>query len=433
MHAAPMMTSGAGRAASKRSHTQQQHQQQQQQQSRPHCRRRPSAAAAAPSSRPSRRRPDAAAAAAPSDNGGDPSPVLLINSVSGQMGQAVARAALRAGIEIYPSTLVATDAMAAEQPSIPVRGTAAAVAAVGPSHRDAELARALEAHGARLVAVDYTAPDAVHDMADLYQRHGVPFVMGTTGGDRARLLDEARASGCFAVIAPQMGKQIVAFQAMLEMAAEAFPGAFAGYTLSVVESHQATKKDTSGTAKAVVASLLVLGAGGTGSPLEPVPAAHAAAAAAGPRDGDADEEEEDEEDDRRRRAGGNGGRGGGAAAVATKRGERAAAAAAARLRSAPFSSADIAMVRDPAHQVSEMGVPPDALQGHAFHTYRLVAPDGSVAVELQHNVVGRSVYAEGSVDAALFLARRVAEAARGGGDGQRVYNMVDVLRAGAMR
>jgi 4-hydroxy-tetrahydrodipicolinate reductase len=354
-------------------------------------------------------------------------PVLLINSVSGNMGQAVARAALRAGIEVYPSTLVATDDIARDKPSVSVAGTSLSVAAVGPSGRDAEIERALTQHGARLVAVDYTAPDAVHDMAGLYQRHNLPFVMGTTGGDRDRLLREARESGCYAVIAPQMGKQIVAFQAMLEMAAEAFPGAFAGYTLRVVESHQSTKKDTSGTAKAVVASLLALGAGGSGSPVDPVPASYAAAAAAGRTSEDDDDDGEEEEEDKRRAGGG---RSGSSSSSGSKRRDEraAAAAAAARLRSAPFSSADIQMVRDPKDQVSLMDVPSNALLGHAFHTYQLVAPDGSVAVELQHNVVGRAVYAEGSVDAAIFLARAVAQ-----GTEQRVYNMVDVLRAGAMR
>lgn len=41
--------------------------------------------------------------------------------------------------------------------------------------------------------------------------------------------------------------------------AKTFPGAFAGYKMRVVESHQATKKDTSGTAKAVVQSFVELG------------------------------------------------------------------------------------------------------------------------------------------------------------------------------
>jgi hypothetical protein len=46
-----------------------------------------------------------------------------------------------------------------------------------------------------------------------------------------------------------MGKQVVAFQAVMEMMGQTFPGAFSGYSLRVVESHQSTKKDTSGTAK----------------------------------------------------------------------------------------------------------------------------------------------------------------------------------------
>ena len=46
---------------------------------------------------------------------------------------------------------------------------------------------------------------------------------------------------------------------MMEMMAQEFPGAFSGYNLSVTESHQRTKADTSGTAKAVVGSLQRLG------------------------------------------------------------------------------------------------------------------------------------------------------------------------------
>ena len=83
--------------------------------------------------------------------------------------------------------------------------------------------------------------------------------MGTTGGDREALLRDVAAAGTYAVIAPNMGKQIVAFQTMMENMAEQFPGCFAGYTLKVVESHQRSKVDTSGTAKAVVASLQKMG------------------------------------------------------------------------------------------------------------------------------------------------------------------------------
>jgi 4-hydroxy-tetrahydrodipicolinate reductase len=53
--------------------------------------------------------------------------------------------------------------------------------------------------------------------------------------------------------------QVVAFQATMELMAEQFPGAFAGYRLQVVESHQRSKVDTSGTARAIVQSFQKLG------------------------------------------------------------------------------------------------------------------------------------------------------------------------------
>lgn len=46
---------------------------------------------------------------------------------------------------------------------------------------------------------------------------------------------------------------------MMDMMAKEFPGAFSGYKLEVTESHQRTKADTSGTAKAIVGSFQNLG------------------------------------------------------------------------------------------------------------------------------------------------------------------------------
>lgn len=45
----------------------------------------------------------------------------------------------------------------------------------------------------------------------------------------------------------------------MQMMADQFPGAFAGYKLEVQESHQRSKVDTSGTAKAIVGSFRQLG------------------------------------------------------------------------------------------------------------------------------------------------------------------------------
>lgn len=47
------------------------------------------------------------------------------------------------------------------------------------------------------------------DNGAFYALNGVPFVMGTTGGDREKLLRDVTESGNYAVIAPQMGKQVI--------------------------------------------------------------------------------------------------------------------------------------------------------------------------------------------------------------------------------
>ena len=109
------------------------------------------------------------------------------------------------------------------------------------------------------LTVDYTHPTAVNINGDFYIKNKLPFVMGTTGGDRELLKNSVRNSDISAIIAPNMAKQIVGFQAMMEMAAENFPGLFDGYDLTVVESHQQGKADTSGTAKAVIREFKNLG------------------------------------------------------------------------------------------------------------------------------------------------------------------------------
>jgi 4-hydroxy-tetrahydrodipicolinate reductase len=205
-----------------------------------------------------------------------------------------------------------------------------------------------------MIVVDYTLPAAVNKNAELYVRHETPFVMGTTGGDREKLFADVLKSKLPAVVAPQMGKQVVAFQAAMRLMAENFPGAFKGYTLSVTESHQSSKVDTSGTAKAIVQSFNDLGCG--------------------------------------------------------------------------FDIEDVELVRDVPTQLGRMNVPEEFLLGHAYHTYKLTSPDGTVGFEFQHNVCGRSIYAEGTVDAALFLAQRVASKS---GD-KTLFDMIDVLKEGGM-
>ena len=90
--------------------------------------------------------------------------------------------------------------------------------------------------------------------------------------------------------------------------------------------------------------------------------------------------------------------------------------------------ADIIKLRDPSKQEDQLGIPSQYLTGHAYHTYHLTSPDNTVSFEFQHNVLGRQIYAEGTVDAALFLAKKIRE-----GSEKKIFDMVDVLREGKMR
>jgi hypothetical protein len=46
------------------------------------------------------------------------------------------------------------------------------------------------------------------DNAKFYADNGVSFVMGTTGGDASVVKAAAEAGGVYAVVSPQMGKQV---------------------------------------------------------------------------------------------------------------------------------------------------------------------------------------------------------------------------------
>jgi 4-hydroxy-tetrahydrodipicolinate reductase len=122
---------------------------------------------------------------------------------------------------------------------------------IHPDNRDAAIEDIVKKYPG-IILVDYTHPSAVNANAVFYAQHNLPFVMGTTGGDRKSLEDTVASSATAAVIAPNMAKQIVGLQAMLEYGAANFPDLYRGYSLKVRESHQNGKADTSGTAKAII-------------------------------------------------------------------------------------------------------------------------------------------------------------------------------------
>jgi len=289
---------------------------------------------------------------------------VMVNGLPGAMGREIAAAALRRGLGVAPFALTGRGMPGEVTVDDGSGGGETVVKLYSPDDCEALAAAAAAAYPTQgsVICIDFTHPTAVNGNAAWYAKHGLPFVMGTTGGDREELERTVREAELPCVIAPNMAKQIVALQAAIEGMARDFPGSFSDYTLSVSESHQSSKADTSGTAKAISAEL-------------------------------------------------------------------------ARLTVEDFAEEQIEQVREPARQLEGGGpshtgvspVPETALSGHAFHTYSLLSADGKVEFQIRHNVQGRATYAEGTIDAASFLASRIAD-----GKAAPMLSMVDVLRAGAM-
>jgi len=172
---------------------------------------------------------------------------VMVNGLPGNVSRMVATQILKdERFELVPYSLTGPEIQAPEYSLESVT-----IKLIQSDKRKSRIEEVIKSHGGFL-CVDYTHPSAVNSNAEFYCGCELPFVMGTTGGDRKKLEDTVNSSSIAAVIAPNMAKQIVAFQAMMAYAAEAFPDLFKGYSLEIRESHQQGKADTSGTAKAMV-------------------------------------------------------------------------------------------------------------------------------------------------------------------------------------
>ncbi|MFC1641027.1 dihydrodipicolinate reductase C-terminal domain-containing protein [Patescibacteria group bacterium] len=107
--------------------------------------------------------------------------------------------------------------------------------------------------------IDFTLPTAALENVQWYCDRGNPFVMGTTGVVFQQVHDIVMSSRICAVYAPNMAKQIVALMAMLEYVSREYKGVFEEFDLVVVESHQETKVDFSGTASKIIEYFELMG------------------------------------------------------------------------------------------------------------------------------------------------------------------------------
>ncbi len=176
---------------------------------------------------------------------------IMVSGLPGKVSTVVAEHVMRSDdLVLYPYALTGQDVEGSK-----VNVGSLEVSLIKPDEREVFLALGDKPY----ISVDFTHPSAVNSNAEFYCQGGLHFVMGTTGGDRKELEEIVRNSNIVVVIAPNMAKQIVAFQAMMKYASDTFPDAFKGYSLEITESHQKGKLDTSGTAKAMIEYFNALG------------------------------------------------------------------------------------------------------------------------------------------------------------------------------
>lgn len=265
---------------------------------------------------------------------------LFMSGLPGRMATAVAEAAVEAeDVDLQPLALTG----AGEQMQL-ISGQEITLV---HHEKSQQFLEAIQAKPGSIV-VDYTHPDAVKGNVEFYTQHQIPFILGTTGGDYSEIEALVVETKTPAVIAPNMALPIVAITSMLTQASEEYPGVFDGYELTVRESHQKGKADTSGTAKALISQWQGMGA--------------------------------------------------------------------------DFKEDNLSLCRDPEAQKSEWGIPEEYLSGHAYHTYDLRSDDGTAHFSLSHNILGRKIYALGTLHALRFLAKRLDDPVA------KSYNMIDVLR-----
>ena len=109
------------------------------------------------------------------------------------------------------------------------------------------------------ISIDYTHPSAVNLNADFYCKHNLPFIMGTTGGDRTSLVQRVVQSDNLAIIDTALGVLPLFVRYALETVSNYYSGSLKGYTFQLTESHQKGKADVSAFARAIAGCAKVAG------------------------------------------------------------------------------------------------------------------------------------------------------------------------------
>ncbi|KAF7826137.1 4-hydroxy-tetrahydrodipicolinate reductase 2, chloroplastic-like [Senna tora] len=325
---------------------------------------------------------------------------IMVNSCTGKMGRAVITEALLREMFVIP---VSFGSEATSGQTYDICGKK--IYKQGFYHREIVLEILLDKYP-NMIVVDFTESSAVNDNVELYCYFGVPFVLGTHGGDRSLMHQKVKDSKGYALISSHIGKQGIAFLGILEHMANRFPGIFAGYSLRVSDGPQYSRnfknagrgkdrgrKNGRGREKVWnevgrVASLWKASS---------KDAVLAATRVIGSLDESKDQ----------------------SYTIAK------AAIACFKKMGVASNTNQVELYRDPKLQQELVGIHKEHLSCHEYQLFGLTSPDKTDLFQFQLKVGGRSMYARGTIDAVKFLAKKIKEQ-----DGKKLYNIIDVLQAG---
>ena len=161
---------------------------------------------------------------------------VMINGMPGLMALETARSCLDSNLHIVPVGFkgpncimddILVDGKTSNQRVQLYKGP-------GISSEASDMLKKLKSEYSNLIIIDYTHPSAALNNIKCYIENNCDFVMGTTGLEQKDIEHEFDKGINYAVIAPNMAKQIVAVQSALLAMVERFPNSFDNYNLKVL-------------------------------------------------------------------------------------------------------------------------------------------------------------------------------------------------------
>jgi len=190
--------------------------------------------------------------------------ILIMSGLPGKMAKAVTQACSERKLQVADFGL--TGQGCKEEMDMPTVGRMRMIDATSSDAKERMRKELSNLPKDRIpIVLDFTCTSAVNQNADFYNSLELPFVMGTAGGDRERMMSSTRESNNFAVICDNLNPHVAIFQAMFCEMADRFPGSFSGFNLTCCESQQESKNEISDTCRSMMKYMSKM----TGSEMSP--------------------------------------------------------------------------------------------------------------------------------------------------------------------